>query len=162
MAQCDDGSDGSSEEEQDSGSDESVITQSSGPGFQPDVHLPRRSNVDETLTNPNNDINEDEIHSDGGETRGGDSTYSLSSETRRGEEDDVSGTEEHLSEYFLAIQKVLHDIATKLTNTHRRTCASCGVEHSLFLFSSSQLSTSAVNGTFVDGSKLFPRGFTVL
>ena len=39
-----------------------------------------------------------------------------------GEEDDVSGTEEHLSEYFLAIQKVLHDIATKLTNTHRRTC----------------------------------------
>ena len=34
----------------------------------------------------------------------------------------MSGTEEHLSEYFLAIQKVLHDIATKLTNTHRRTC----------------------------------------
>ena len=38
-----------------------------------------------------------------------------------GEEDDLSGTEEHLSEYFLAIQKVLHDIAAKLTHTHHLT-----------------------------------------
>ena len=121
-AQCDDGSDGSSEEEEDGGSNEPFITHSSDPGFNPDVHLPRRSNVDETLTNPNNDIDEDKFHSDGGETSGGDSTYSLSSETRRGEEDDVTGSEEHLSEYFLAIQKVLHDIAAKLTNTHHLIC----------------------------------------
>ena len=38
------------------------------------------------------------------------------------EEDDVSDSEEHLSEYFLAIQKVLHDIAAKLTNTHHLIC----------------------------------------
>ena len=32
------------------------------------------------------------------------------------------GREENWSDYFLAIQKVLHDIAAKLTNTHRLTC----------------------------------------
>ena len=34
----------------------------------------------------------------------------------------MTGSEEHLSEYFVAIQKVLHDIAAKLTDTHHLTC----------------------------------------
>ena len=55
----------------------------------------------------------------------------------------MSCSEENWSEYFLAIQKVLHDIAAKLTNTHRLTCHNAAETRGQTLLPAKKVSTTA-------------------
>ena len=53
------------------------------------------------------------------------------------------GREENWSDYFLAIQKVLHDIAAKLTNTHCLTCHNAAEARGQTLLPAKKGSTTA-------------------